>query len=45
MAAIALKTEVPGPRSRELMRRREAAVPRGPANVRPSSCGRPTGRC
>ncbi len=35
MACIALKTEVPGPRSRELMRRREAAVPRGPANVLP----------
>jgi len=35
MPAIALKTEVPGPRSRELMRRREAAVPRGPANVTP----------
>jgi 4-aminobutyrate aminotransferase/(S)-3-amino-2-methylpropionate transaminase len=35
MAAIALKTEVPGPRSRELMRRREAAVPRGPASALP----------
>lgn len=29
MSAIRLKTEVPGPRSRELTRRREAAVPRG----------------
>ncbi len=35
MSAIALKTEVPGPRSRELMRRREAAVPRGPASALP----------
>ena len=35
MAAIQLKTEVPGPRSRELMRRREAAVPRGPAHALP----------
>ena len=29
MGAIRLKTEVPGPRSRELTRRREAALPRG----------------
>jgi 4-aminobutyrate aminotransferase / (S)-3-amino-2-methylpropionate transaminase / 5-aminovalerate transaminase len=35
MAAIQLRTEVPGPRSRELMRRREAAVPRGPAHALP----------
>ncbi|MCI0572667.1 MAG: aminotransferase class III-fold pyridoxal phosphate-dependent enzyme, partial [Myxococcaceae bacterium] len=35
MPAIKLKTEVPGPRSRELMRRREAAVPRGPAHALP----------
>jgi 4-aminobutyrate aminotransferase/(S)-3-amino-2-methylpropionate transaminase len=35
MSAIQLKTEVPGPRSRELFARREAAVPRGPANVTP----------
>jgi 4-aminobutyrate aminotransferase / (S)-3-amino-2-methylpropionate transaminase / 5-aminovalerate transaminase len=35
MATIQLKTEVPGPRSRELMRRREAAVPRGPAHALP----------
>jgi 4-aminobutyrate aminotransferase / (S)-3-amino-2-methylpropionate transaminase / 5-aminovalerate transaminase len=35
MATIQLKTEVPGPRSRELMRRREAAVPRGAANALP----------
>ncbi|MFI5183262.1 MAG: 4-aminobutyrate--2-oxoglutarate transaminase [Vicinamibacteria bacterium] len=35
MSAIQLKTEIPGPRSRELLARREAAVPRGPANVTP----------
>jgi 4-aminobutyrate aminotransferase/(S)-3-amino-2-methylpropionate transaminase len=34
-AAIALVTDVPGPRSRELLARRAAAVPRGPANVTP----------
>ena len=33
MAAIALRTAVPGPRSRELFARREAAVPRGPFNA------------
>jgi 4-aminobutyrate aminotransferase / (S)-3-amino-2-methylpropionate transaminase / 5-aminovalerate transaminase len=35
MSAIKLKTEIPGPRSRELLARREAAVPRGPFNVTP----------
>jgi 4-aminobutyrate aminotransferase/(S)-3-amino-2-methylpropionate transaminase len=35
MSAIRLKTEVPGPRSRELMARRVAAIPRGPYNVTP----------
>jgi 4-aminobutyrate aminotransferase/(S)-3-amino-2-methylpropionate transaminase len=35
MPAIQLKTEVPGPRSRELMARREAAVPRGPFHATP----------
>ena len=29
MSAIRLKTEIPGPRSRELTRRRESALPRG----------------
>jgi 4-aminobutyrate aminotransferase / (S)-3-amino-2-methylpropionate transaminase / 5-aminovalerate transaminase len=29
MSTIQIRTEIPGPRSRELMRRREAAVPRG----------------
>jgi 4-aminobutyrate aminotransferase/(S)-3-amino-2-methylpropionate transaminase len=35
MSAIRLNTEVPGPRSRELMARRLAAIPRGPYNVTP----------
>lgn len=35
MASIQLRTEIPGPRSRSLMARREAAIPRGPASVTP----------
>lgn len=35
MPTIQLKTEIPGPRSRALMARREAAVPRGPYNSVP----------
>jgi 4-aminobutyrate aminotransferase/(S)-3-amino-2-methylpropionate transaminase len=35
MAAIQLKTELPGPRSRALMERRAAAVPRGPVQATP----------
>ena len=35
MGAIQLVTEIPGPRSRELMARREAAVPRGPFHATP----------
>lgn len=35
MPAIELKTPIPGPRSRALMARREAAVPRGPFHVSP----------
>jgi 4-aminobutyrate aminotransferase/(S)-3-amino-2-methylpropionate transaminase len=35
MPVIDLKTAIPGPRSRELMARREAAVPRGPYNATP----------
>ena len=35
MAAIELITELPGPRSRALMARREAAIPRGPYNATP----------
>ena len=35
MSAIRLKTELPGPRSRALMERRAAAVPRGPVQATP----------
>jgi 4-aminobutyrate aminotransferase/(S)-3-amino-2-methylpropionate transaminase len=35
MSVIRLKTKIPGPRSRELLARREAAVPRGPFNATP----------
>jgi 4-aminobutyrate aminotransferase/(S)-3-amino-2-methylpropionate transaminase len=35
MGTIELVTKVPGPRSRELWARREAAVPRGPYNATP----------
>jgi 4-aminobutyrate aminotransferase/(S)-3-amino-2-methylpropionate transaminase len=35
MGAIELVTEIPGPRSRALMARRAAAVPRGPYNAAP----------
>jgi len=35
MATIQIRTEIPGPRSRALMARREAAVPRGPNNSIP----------
>jgi 4-aminobutyrate aminotransferase / (S)-3-amino-2-methylpropionate transaminase / 5-aminovalerate transaminase len=35
MATIQTKTEIPGPGSRALMARREAAIPRGPSNATP----------
>jgi 4-aminobutyrate aminotransferase/(S)-3-amino-2-methylpropionate transaminase len=35
MSTIQIRTEIPGPRSRALMARREAAIPRGPANATP----------
>src|SRR5690348_15007224 len=43
MKTIELKTEVPGPRSRALMARREAAIPRGPANATPVFAARADG--
>ena len=43
MATIQLRTEVPGPRSRELMRRREAAVPRGVSHATPVFAARAEG--
>jgi 4-aminobutyrate aminotransferase/(S)-3-amino-2-methylpropionate transaminase len=36
MKTIQVRTEIPGPRSRALMVRREAAVPRGPYNANPT---------
>jgi 4-aminobutyrate aminotransferase / (S)-3-amino-2-methylpropionate transaminase / 5-aminovalerate transaminase len=35
MTTIQIRTEIPGPRSRALMKRREAAVPRAPYNTTP----------
>jgi len=35
MTTIQIRTEIPGPKSRALMARREAAIPRGPANAIP----------
>jgi 4-aminobutyrate aminotransferase/(S)-3-amino-2-methylpropionate transaminase len=35
MATIQIRTEIPGPRSRALRARREAAIPRGPSNATP----------
>lgn len=43
MNAIALRTEIPGPRSRALMARREAAVPRGPYHATPVFVARAEG--
>ena len=35
MKSIQIRTEIPGPNSRALMARREAAIPRGPSNATP----------
>ncbi len=43
MGAIALRTEIPGPRSVELHARREQAVPRGPFHVTPVYIERASG--
>jgi len=43
MPAIHLQTSVPGPRSRELMERRTAAVPRGVHQVTPVFISRAEG--
>src|SRR5271156_6486904 len=43
MATIQIRTEIPGPRSRALMVRREAAVPRGPYNTTPIFASRAEG--
>jgi 4-aminobutyrate aminotransferase/(S)-3-amino-2-methylpropionate transaminase len=43
MSIIQLRTEIPGPQSRELMERRAAAVPRGVANITPVFVARAEG--
>lgn len=43
MGTIQLRTEIPGPNSRELMRRREAAVARGPYHATPIFTARAKG--
>jgi 4-aminobutyrate aminotransferase/(S)-3-amino-2-methylpropionate transaminase len=43
MSTIQIRTEIPGPRSRALMARREAAIPRGPANATPIFAARADG--
>jgi 4-aminobutyrate aminotransferase/(S)-3-amino-2-methylpropionate transaminase len=43
MSTIQIRTEIPGPRSRALMARREAAIPRGPANTTPVFAARADG--
>ena len=43
MKSIQLKTEVPGPNSKALMKRREAAVPRGPYHATPVFAARSEG--
>ena len=43
MGSIALKTEIPGPRSVDLQARREKAVPRGPFHVTPVYIERASG--
>src|SRR5215467_6534505 len=43
MKTIHLRTEIPGPKSRALMQRREAAVPRGPYHATPVFAARSEG--
>jgi 4-aminobutyrate aminotransferase/(S)-3-amino-2-methylpropionate transaminase len=43
MATIQLRTQIPGPKSRALMQRREAAVPRGPYHATPIFAARAEG--
>jgi 4-aminobutyrate aminotransferase / (S)-3-amino-2-methylpropionate transaminase / 5-aminovalerate transaminase len=43
MATIQLRTEIPGPKSKELMRRREAAIPRGVSHATPIFAARGEG--
>src|ERR1700731_2477212 len=43
MKNIQLRTEIPGPNSKALMKRREAAVPRGPYHATPIFAARAEG--
>src|SRR6266581_2659686 len=43
MKTIQLRTEIPGPKSRALMARRETAIPRGPSNATPIFAARAEG--
>jgi 4-aminobutyrate aminotransferase/(S)-3-amino-2-methylpropionate transaminase len=43
MSTIQIRTEIPGPKSRALVTRREAAIPRGPANATPVFAARAEG--
>jgi len=43
MKTIQLRTEIPGPKSRALMQRREAAIPRGPYHATPVFAARSAG--
>src|SRR6266436_5110063 len=43
MKTIQIRTEIPGPNSRALMARREAAIPRGPSNATPVFAARSEG--
>ena len=43
MKTIQIRTEIPGPKSRALMTRRESAIPRGPANATPVFAARAEG--
>src|SRR5690348_3155951 len=43
MSTIHLRTEIPGPQSRALMARREAAIPRGPSSATPVFAARAEG--
>src|SRR5207245_5084081 len=43
MKTIQLRTEIPGPNSRALLARREAAIPRGPSNATPVFAARAEG--
>ncbi len=43
MVTIQIRTEIPGPKSRALMARREAAIPRGPAHATPIFAARAEG--